>query len=421
MRSRSTALVVGAGALALALSACSGGTGAKSSGGGSTGGKVSSIKLVAAEYSKSNTAKFWNDFAQKYQQKTGTKLDVQVISWDDIDQQSSTMIQNGNPPDILNLNVYASYAKDGLLYSADEVLPPTVKSDLLDAFVKSGTYNGKLYGMPDLSSARALFYNKDLFSKAGISKPPTTWAEFETDAKKITATGNGVVGYAMPLGPEEAQAEFSIWMVNNGGDWKTNGKWTINSPKNVETLSFLKKLAVDDKVTQNNPGKTNRTSGAFSLFSSGKAGMVVGFSPLQAQLDKDKKVNYGIAPMPTKDGSTPQTYGVTDYLMAFKKAGNQDAVKAFYDLYYQPDEVNTFIKAEGFLPVTKSGVDKFSSDPKLKVYLETLPHTHLTPTDDPTFDKVKLAVQQNIGAAVAPDGNPEQVLNDLQQQAEAGS
>jgi multiple sugar transport system substrate-binding protein len=420
MRSQSRALVLGAGVLTLALSACGGGTGASSSG-GSTGGKVSSIKLVAAEYSKSNTAKFWNDFAQKYQQKTGTKLDVQVISWDDIDQQSSTMIQNGNPPDILNLNVYASYAKDNLLYSADEVLPAAVKSDLLDAFVKSGTYNGKLYGMPDLSSARALFYNKDLFSKAGISKPPTTWAEFETDAKKITALGNGVVGYAMPLGPEEAQAEFSIWMVNNGGDWKSNGKWTINSPKNVETLSFLKKLAVDDKVTQNNPGKTNRTSGAFALFSSGKAGMVVGFSPLQAQLDQAKKVNYGIAPMPTKDGSAPQTYGVTDYLMAFKKAGNQDAVKGFYDLYYQPDVVNTFIKAEGFLPVTKSGVDKFSSDPKLKVYLATLPNTHLTPTDDPTFDKVKLAVQQNIGAAVSPNGNPQQVLDDLQKQAEAGS
>ena len=86
-----------------------------------------------------------------------------------------------------------------------------------------------------------------------------------------------------------------------------------------------------------------------------------------------------------------------------------------------PDEVNTFIKAEGFLPVTKSGVQQFSSDSKLKVYINTLPNTHLTPTDDPTFDKVKLAVQQNIGAAVAPNGNPQQVLDDLQKQAESGS
>src|SRR4030095_1529077 len=103
-------------------------------------------------------------------------LNIQVVSWNDIDQQSSTMIQNGNPPDILNLNAYASYAKDGLLYDSDEVLPSAVKSDLIDAFVASGTYEGKLYGMPDLSSARALFYNKTLFQQAGIPNPPTPWA-----------------------------------------------------------------------------------------------------------------------------------------------------------------------------------------------------------------------------------------------------
>src|SRR4051812_40944528 len=422
MSRRTPALAAGLAGVALTLAACGGGTGAGTAdGSASSGAPAKSIKLVAAEYSKDHTSAFWTQFAAKYKEKTGTTLDVQVVSWDDIDQQSSTMIQNNAAPDILNLNAYASYAKDGLLYSSDEVLSDSVKSDLLPNFVQSGTYQGKMYGMPDLSSARALFYNTDLFAKAGIAGPPKTWDEFTADAQKITALGNGTVGYAMPLGPEEAQAEFSIWMFNNGGNWKTDGKWSINSPKNVETLSFLKKLAVDDKVTQNNPGKTNRTSGAFPLFGSGKAGMVVGFSPLQAQLDKDKKVDYGIAPMPTKDGSTPQTYGVTDYLMAFKKGGNQDAVKAFYDLYYQPDEVNTFIKAEGFLPVTKSGVQQFSSDQKLKVYLDTLPNTHLTPTDDPTFDKVKLAVQQNIGAAVAPNGNPQQVLDDLQKQAESGS
>lgn len=420
MRNVRTALVAGAGVLALGLSACGGGTGA-GSGQSPAGEKPKSIKLVAANYSKDNTAKFWTDFATAYQAKTGTKLDVQVIEWSDIDQQSSTMIQNGAPPDVLNLNVYASYAKDNLLYSADEVLPPAVKSDLIDAFVTSGTYNGKMYGMPDLSSARALFYNKDLFAKAGVAAPPKTWQEFEDTAKKISALGGGTVGYAMPLGPEEAQAEFSIWAFNNGGDWKSNGKWTINSDKNVETLQFLKKLAVQDKVTQNNPGKTNRTDGAFALFGSGKAGMVVGFSPLSASLDKDKKINYGIAPMPTKDGGQPQTYGVTDYLMAFKKPGNQEAVKAFYELYYQPDQVNKFIKAEGFLPVTESGLKEFSADTKLAVYLDTLPNVHLTPTDDPTWDKVKLAVQQNIGLAVAPNGDPKQVLDDLQKQAEAGS
>ena len=112
-----------------------------------------------------------------------------------------------------------------------------------------------------------------------------TWDEFVAAAKKIQALGSGNIGYALPLGPEEAQGEFSIWAFNNGGDWKKDGAWTITSPQNVETLTFLKKLAVTDKVTQNNPGKTNRAD-AFDLFKSGKAGMVVGFSPLAAALDK---------------------------------------------------------------------------------------------------------------------------------------
>jgi multiple sugar transport system substrate-binding protein len=417
MRSTKKSVVVAGLAIAgVALGACGGGTGAGSTGGSTQGGgqEATTIKLVAAEYSKENTKKFWDAFAQTYKQKTGNTLEVQVVSWDNIDQQSSTMIQNNQAPDILNLNAYASYAKDGLLYDSDTVLPAAVKSDILDTFVKYGTYQGKFYGFPDLSSARAFFYNKALFKQAGINEPPKTWTELEADAKKIAALGDGNVGYALPLGPEESQGEFSMWLFNNGGTWKDGDKWTINSPKNIETLSFLKKLA-DEKLTQNNPARTNRAD-AFDLFKSGKAGMVIGFSPLAADLDKDKKVDYGVAPFPTNDGSESKTFGVTDYLMAFKKPGNEKAVKAFYELYYQPDQVNTFIKNEGFLPVTKSGVEAFSGDPKLKVYLDTLPNAQLTPTDDPTWDKVKLAVQQNLGGALG--GSPEATLNGLQKTAE---
>ncbi|MDN5797183.1 MAG: extracellular solute-binding protein [Intrasporangium sp.] len=413
-------VLAGVAAAALALGACGGGTGAGSAGGnGGTGGaQATTIKLVAAEYSKDHTKAFWDSFAKTYKEKTGYTLDVQIVSWDNIDQQSSTMIQNNQAPDILNLNAYASYAKDGLLYDSDQVLSDAAKSDILDTFVKYGTYEGKFYGFPDLSSARAFFYNKTLFKQAGINQPPKTWDELEADAKKLTALGNGTVGYALPLGPEEAQGEFSMWMFNNGGTWKDQGKWTINSPQNVATLTFLKKLT-DEKLTQHNPARTNRAD-AFDLFKSGKAGMVVGFSPLAAALDQDKKVDYGVAPFPSNDGSASKTLGVTDYLMAFKKPGdsNLKALKAFYDLYYQPDQVNTFIKAEGFLPVTKTGIEAFKSDEKLKVYLDTLPNAQLTPTDDPTWDKVKLAVQQNLGSAMTSD--PKAVLDKLQQTAENG-
>ncbi|GAA3607228.1 extracellular solute-binding protein [Marihabitans asiaticum] len=403
-------------ASSLGLAACGGGTGAGNADGGDGGDgeQATSIKLVAAEYSKDNTKAFWDEFAKKYKEESGYDLEVQIISWDNIDQQSSTMIQNNQAPDILNLNAYASYAKDGLLWSAEDVIPQESQEDILDTFVKYGTYDGKFYGFPDLASARALFYNTELFEKAGINEPPKTWDELRDAAQKITDLGDGNIGYALPLGPEESQGEFSMWLFNNGGMWKDGDSWTINSAENVETLEFLKKLD-EDGLTQNNPGRTNRAD-AFDLFKSGKVGMVVGFSPLAAQLDEDGTVDYEPAPFPTNNGGESQTFGVTDYLMAFKKDGNQDAVKKFYELYYQPDQVNTFIEKEGFLPVTESGVERFSDNEDLKVYLETLPNAQLTPTDDPTWDKVKLAVQQNLGAAM--DGDPKDVLDKLQQTAE---
>jgi multiple sugar transport system substrate-binding protein len=381
-------------------------------------GSGAGIKVVIADYSKDHTRPFWQSLAETYTKQTGVKVDLQVIDWNSIDQQVSTMLQNNQPPDVLNLNSFSSYAKDGLLYTADEVVSPKTKDDFLEAFARGGEYRGKLYGMPILSSARAFFYNRALLAKAGLAGPPRTWDEFVQAAKKVQALGGGTIGYALPLGPEEAQAEWSIWMWNNGGEWKSADRWTIDSDRNVQTLSFLADLANKHKVTQVNPGKTNRTDGAFQLFKDGKVGMVMGFSPFAAQLDAEGKVDYGVGEMPTNTG-TSVTLGVEDYLMAFKKKGNQESIKKFLDLYYQPENITRWIAAEGFLPVTKSGLKEMSGNPKLAPYLAALPNARLAPTTDPAWDKVKLDVQQNIGLAVQPGGDPREVLGRLQKNATA--
>ena len=385
-----------------------------------TGRGGTGITVVIADYSKDHTKPFWQALSEQYTKQSGVNVDLRIVDWNSIDQQVSTMIQGNKPPDVLNLNSFSSYAKDGLLYPAADVLSPKTRDDFIEAFARGGEYRGTLYGFPILSSARAFFYNKVLFAKAGVEAPPKTWDEFVEAARKVQALGGGTIGYALPLGPEEAQAEWSIWMWNNGGDWKSGDAWTINSEKNVQTLQFLAALANTHKVTQVNPGKTNRTDGAFQLFKDGKVGMVMGFSPLAAQLDAERKVDYGVAAMPTRLNAAV-TLGVEDYLMAFRKKDNREAVKGFLDLYYQPDNITKWISAEGFLPVTKSGLERMRENAKLKPYLDALPNARLAPTIDPAWDKVKLDVQQNIGRAVQPGGDPKQVLDQLQANAVAAS
>src|SRR6188474_3042047 len=62
------------------------------------------------------------------------------------------------------------------------------------------TFNERLYGVPLYADVSALFYNKDLFTKAGLdpNKPPTSLAELRTYADKITALGGETKGYYLP-------------------------------------------------------------------------------------------------------------------------------------------------------------------------------------------------------------------------------
>src|SRR5690349_9043883 len=134
LRRPPVALLGLAACLALALGGCS------------RGSDATALKVVIAEYSKDHTKPFWQSLAADYTKRTGTKVDLQVIDWNSIDQQVTTMIQNNQPPDVLNLNSFSSYARDGLLYSADDVLSPQTRADFLPAFAQGGEFSGTLYG-----------------------------------------------------------------------------------------------------------------------------------------------------------------------------------------------------------------------------------------------------------------------------------
>ena len=103
-----TALAVLGAAATVLLGACDRGS-------EQTGGGGKSITVVIAEYSE-HTSPFWQGLSEQYTKQANVKVDLQVIDWNSIDQQVSTMIQNNQRPDVLNLNSFSSYAKDQLLY-----------------------------------------------------------------------------------------------------------------------------------------------------------------------------------------------------------------------------------------------------------------------------------------------------------------
>ena len=362
------------------------------------------IRVVAAQYTDDMQA-YYDDLVTRFEaDNPNITVEVEVVSWNDIDQKLKTMVQTGDLPDIGNLNYFSSFAADDLLYTAEELVPADVLADMVPTFIENSKYDGVAYAVPDLASARLFFYNKDIFEEAGVTEADiATWDGLVEAAKKIKAAVPDVVPIALPLGPEEAQAEFMIWANSNDGGVYSNGEWTIESEKNVETMEFLADL-VAQGLTNPSPATFDRTSGAFALFSEGKAAMLNGAIFLPGVLeDNGSTINYGFTNFPTNraDGKSI-TLGVQDYFFGFKKDGNKDAVQKFMSFMFQPDNYAGFLEAAGgFLPATVSAGEAMSSDEALAPYIAVLPNAVFYPGSEASWPAVQGEMQQTIGTAVA--------------------
>ncbi|WP_409240069.1 extracellular solute-binding protein [Streptomyces sp. PA5.6] len=416
MRNRIVATGAATLAMALGLTACSG---------DSDSGDSKTIKLVAADYGDkaSNASKvYWAEVKKEFEKANkGYKVDVQVINWNEIDKSVKNMIQAGDEPDLLQTGGYADKVADDLLYKADEVLSRETRDNLIPSFAEAGEVDGTQYGIPWVSSSRVMFYNKAVFKKAGVKNPPKTWDELADAAQKIKAKKAADTPYALPLGPEETQGETMMWELGNGGGYTdADGKYTLDSAKNVETFEWLKTNLVKPGLTYPNPASTDRKT-AFADFAAGKVGMLNGH-PSLIQMAKEGKVDYGVAPIPGKTGPLNSTLGVADWMMAFKDGGaEKEGVKKFLDFTYSK-KMLAFDEMYNLMPVTKDALKQMTDSGKhkdLEPFFQVLPNAKFYPLGDTSWDVVSAEMKKTGGKAVSDD--PKQVLGDLQKKAESAA
>ena len=380
------------------------------------------IKLVMASYTDAMTA-YYTDLITRFEAANpGIKVDLDVVAWPEIGQKVKTLIASGQSPDIVNNDEFAGEAAEGLLYKASEIVSPATLADIIPAFMTNSEYKGVAYAVPDLASARAFFYNKTIFAGAGVMKPPATWAELKAASIKIKKKYPTVYPLGLPLGPEEAQAEFTVWGGGNGGrlyDAKTK-KYTIDNKKYLDTLVFLKSL-VDAKLTQPNPGKTNRTDGAWTLFAKGRVAMVNGGVFLPDWLSKNGggAIKWGAAAFPHAPGESDVTLGVQDYFKGYKANGRVAEIRKFLDFLFIANNYAGFLKAAGgFIPATKSAGKIAEKDKIIGPYIKLLPKAIFYPGTVGSWSTCKAAIITQMGTAML---NPQKSLTAMQKKCDAAN
>ncbi|EFL33028.1 solute-binding protein [Streptomyces viridochromogenes DSM 40736] len=390
---------------------------------GMTGGSAGlTLKLVAADYgdnAANSSQKYWDKLVKEYEaEHPDVEIDVSVYSWNDVDRKVREMVAAGDPPDMAQIGAYADYAAHNQLYKADDLLSIPVQADFVGQLATAGQVKGVQYGLPFASSTRVLFYNKTLFDKAGIT-PPETWEDLADDAEALKAEGVEYP-YALPLGPEEAQAETMQWMLSGGGGYTDSvDSYGIDSPENIDTFAWLKDDLVGKGLTGPvAPGELNRAA-AFAAFAKGDVGMLNGH-PSLAKIAAKAGVKYGMVPTPGKEGTTSSTLGVADWMTAFRKNGHRDQVGDFLDFVYSEKNVLAFSREYDLLPVTSSASSAMAAsgqDRHLRTFLDELPSSELYPAGKTSWADVSAQVKQQIGKAVAPGGSPSGVLSRLQAEA----
>jgi len=340
------------------------------------------------------------NFVDKFEaENPGIKLNLEVVSWNDVYTVVDTRIAAGNAPDILNIDVFANYATDGLLLPVSEYCPEELYNDFFPSFIAQSVIDDTVWAVPDLASARAMFYNVDMLNEVGV-EVPTTWSELEDVSQAIIDFYNGeVYPWGVDMTTDEGQAAFAYYTWGNGGGFvDADGNWAVNSPENVEAIKFAVDL-VNKGFTNPNPATQTRYD-LQDMFAAGKMAMLIAPNQLPTYVaDKGGTINMATANIPAADGKTSSSVGVMDRIMAFKddsapdQAARNEAIGKFLTFFYNPENYVGWVSMEGFLPAVNSAVEALvAADPSFEAWLDVLGGCQFYPTAKAEWDQVKQGV-----------------------------
>ena len=363
-----------------------------------------------------------SNFVKKFEEANpGIKLNLEVVSWNDIYTVVSTRISNNNAPDILNIDTFADYANEGLLLPVSDYCPEELFGDFFPSFIEQSVIDGVCWAVPDLASARALYYNADILEEAGV-EVPATWAELEDVCQAIIDTfGGEVYPWGIDMTTDEGQAAFAYYAWgNNGGFVDADGNWAVNSDANVAAVEYAIGL-YNKGYTNPNPATQTRYD-LQDMFGAGKLAMVIAPNSLPTYI-KDKGytgVNYAVADIPHNEGASSSSVGVMDRIMAFKddsapdQAARNEASGKFLSFFYDPENYVGWVSMEDFLPAVNSAVEALvAANPSFEAWLNVLGSAQFYPTAKAEWIDVKQGVT-NVEQSALTGGDVKTLLDELQ-------
>ncbi|MGM0575646.1 MAG: extracellular solute-binding protein [Myxococcota bacterium] len=331
------------------------------------------------------------------------RIRLQAVPYDPFVDKISITVPRGQGPDVFIFahNMIGPWVDKGLLAPLGTRVPQGALEAFLPQTVKALVYRKNLYGLPLAFKSLALFYNRALLDEA-----PETMEDLLTEVKGTQDPDAGTWGFVYEAG---LLYNHAPWMHAFGGRvFGEDGQPALDTPAQVEALEFARSLHREHRVLPKGINAFMVTS----LFNEGKAVACLNGPWFRAEIDEG--VEYGVAPIPSVEGSPAAPYlGIESVFVSAKSEQKDAAVQVA--LYLAGEEAAKVRMEEGQQPVAHAATVRAGAeeDSALATFVEQAEDAVVMPAR-PEMQLVWSTMDMAVRGAVFGDKDPAEALEKAQ-------
>lgn len=297
-------------------------------------------------------------------------IQVQYVqgAWPTVHDQLLTSFEGGEAPDIIHdaSDDLADFAYGGDLADLTALLPPRLKRDIPQRSWETGTFDGRIHGVPFLQEPRVLIANRAKLHRSGVRIPtperPWTWPEFEEAARRLTR--GSTYGVAWPL-KEPVSATLNLALSTGGRIFHRRRDGRVEVRFDAVDQRVPRTLHDQVNVARSASRSTLGMGGSDTLpgFFAGRYAMVpLGFSYRQQIVQQAPKgFDWTVLPAPKgtalDQGVSPQTLSIAE------DCPYKEEAMAFIDFFLSPPNMVRLALGDWLLPTGQEAL----RDPALRV------------------------------------------------------
>jgi multiple sugar transport system substrate-binding protein len=279
-----------------------------------------------------------------------------------LSQKLMASIIAGNQPDIAQAYEawIAKFVQAGLLVPFDTFITnlKTFEDDFYPAIVEDNLYDGRLMSLPFNKSTPILYYNTDLFRKAGLDpqKPPATWDEFRDMSVLLSKSMRKDGGTGSGFAANVNVSEYECFLMQAGGalvQASNSRKFAFNSEEAVQAVRYLLDLKFLHQGADFYPSAGYEYQNDFL---SKRSAIMMSSCVARSYLLNRITFNWNIAPLPAGKKKAAIIYGTNIVLFSRSSPEKQKAAWKFIEWFTSASNMVRWTLGTGYLPVRRSAL-----------------------------------------------------------------